>query len=124
MSSLLVLIVDDDPLKRRTLARALGRALRPLTIEVEAAGTLQAANARLDVRRPDLAIVDWSFPRAPGESEVRGTGREVVERCRREGVPFLVASSEEVEPDLRGAWLADWRPEVLAADVARATRSR
>ncbi len=55
----------------------------------------------------------WSFPRAPGESEIRGTGLDVVRRCHREGRPIIVASGENVEPEFRAIWLPDWKIDTV-----------
>jgi CheY-like chemotaxis protein len=116
MRMIRILIVEDDPLKARTIYRAIGAALQDVfSVAIGQAANLQDANAWLDQcqARCDLVICDWSFPRKPGESEIVGTGREIVERCQAWFTPVLIISGETVEEDLRRIWLTDYRVETL-----------
>jgi DNA-binding response OmpR family regulator len=58
-----ILIVDDDPLVRRALARVLGREPK---LDVEHVGTADEALASFHARHVDLAILDLQMPEVTG----------------------------------------------------------
>ncbi|GLC27838.1 MEDS domain-containing protein [Roseisolibacter agri] len=79
-----ILVVDDDPAVRGTLARLLGR----LRYDVVQAGGASEALAALDAgdAPPALAIVDFTMPEAGGQE----TAHRLQERCP--GLPVLFTS--------------------------------
>lgn len=113
LRALRILIVEDDDLKRRTLTRVVRQVFNTWATAFGSVRTLREANLWMDACPADLVITDWSFPRAPGESEIIGTGLDVVRRCHREGRPVLIASSERVEHEFRGIWLPDYKFDTI-----------
>jgi len=83
-----ILLVEDDPGLRETLARLLqGRGYR-----VEEAADARDAMARWEKGRPDLLVLDLGLPDADGITVIR--------RVRREATtPILVLSARDREPD-------------------------
>jgi CheY-like chemotaxis protein len=90
-----VLVIDDEPLVRKTLSRLLEAVgLTPLLAATGTEG-LEVLAARMDVR---VALVDLSMP---GMS-----GTEVLQRitAQRPGLPVFVVSGWVADPDaLTGA---------------------
>jgi two-component system OmpR family response regulator len=83
-----ILIVDDDPHIREVLTFALGKA----GMETREAGDGEAALAEIEVRRPDLVVLDINMPRIDG--------LEVCRRLRASGdLPILFLSSRDDEVD-------------------------
>ena len=88
MSGPLVLLVEDDPETRGTIAANL----RAHAFEVDEAGDVAGAGRRWDARRPDVAIVDLGLP--------DGDGRTLIRHIRREAsTPILVLSARGAEAD-------------------------
>jgi len=82
-----VLVVDDEYLVRRSVARALGRLHWDYDM---AAGPLEAA-LRCDLKRPDVILSDWDMP--------DGGGAEVIAIAARAGVPIVIYSGGEPQTD-------------------------
>ena len=83
-----ILIVEDDPETRRSVARDLaGHGYR-----VEEAATGRAAMRAWEARRPDLVLLDLGLPDIDGTTLVR--------RMRQEaGTPILILSARDGEED-------------------------
>jgi two-component system chemotaxis response regulator CheY len=83
-----VLLVDDSPMARRMLARALPEGWAS---EVRHAGDGFQAMAALRAERPDVMFLDLNMPEMDGY--------EVLDAVRREGidVPIIVLSAD-VQP--------------------------
>jgi two-component system KDP operon response regulator KdpE len=82
----LILVVDDDPSIRRTLARELALA----GYDTLAAADGVAGKAVFEERRPDLVITDLAMPRADGHAVVAA-----VRRIDRTPVIVLSVRGEE-----------------------------
>jgi DNA-binding response OmpR family regulator len=81
-----VLIVEDEPVLRRILARNLtGRGL-----DVREAGTAGAALDAIAAERPDLLLLDINLPDRTGWDVMREMNR------RGTGVPTIVVSAVRV----------------------------
>jgi two-component system, OmpR family, phosphate regulon response regulator PhoB len=82
--SLLVLVADDEPVIRRTLAMMLERKGH----RVELAASADQALAALDDAVPDVALVDWMMP-GSGEAVVQA----LLARPGFDGTVFVVSGS-------------------------------
>lgn len=90
-STISVLVVDDEPLIRKTLARMLQR--EPGT-EVRLAGSIAEAERMMGERPPDVVVCDYHLP--------DGCGPDLVRRTRREQpaiAAVLVSGAPEDLPD-------------------------
>ena len=83
-----VLVVDDE----EHIRRAVGRALTARHYQVEMAGDGMAALDAARAFEPDLVVLDLNMPEMDGLSVIR-------ELRNRSGVPILVLSVREDEPD-------------------------
>ncbi len=87
-SAATILIVEDDPETRRSVARDLAAH----GYRVEEAATGKAALRAWEARRPDLVLLDLGLPDIDGTTLVR--------RMRQEaGTPILILSARDGEED-------------------------
>lgn len=112
---MLILLVEDDDLKARTVERMV--LALTVGVDVERARGLDEAFERLDDERPDAVITDWCFPVAPGHGAQDGLGAAVVEACERMGIEVVVVSGSERPATFKGAWSSpsDWLGGIRAA---------
>lgn len=127
-----VLIIDDESVKARSIARLARCAARRLGVHLELVGvsTLRDALVYLQVGSPvDGVVSDWHFPVSPGEPTVEA-GRQVVTLCQQLDLPVVVVSGAPLRPArLDGLLWAglDWLRavhELLERAVAYAERAR
>jgi two-component system response regulator MprA len=88
-----VLIVDDD----QKLLKMLSRTLIYENFDVITASNGQEAIQRIDLRKPDLLIVDWMMPKMDGITLVR-TLREDEDRT----MVLMLTAKDEIENRVEG----------------------
>lgn len=111
--SVRVLVVDDDPVVLRTMARVLGRAGFDVVTAEDAHPALQLAAARC----PDIALVDFNMPTSGVE-----VVRELKLRCG-ENV-FVAVLTGLDDADMRACCLAAGADAVLIKPVAPSDLTR
>ncbi|MET0577447.1 MAG: response regulator transcription factor [Ilumatobacteraceae bacterium] len=85
-----VLVVEDDPLIASSLARSLGSK----GYDVATAPSVGAATAAVDVRVPDLVLLDLGLPDGDGEEVCRLLARH------HPHVPVIVLTARREEADV------------------------
>lgn len=83
-----VLIVDDSPVMRQYLIRAL--RMTGMDFQTEEAGTGTEAIYKAAIRRPDLIITDLNMPEMNGDQLVA----EIARDPRLAGIPVVVLTSD------------------------------
>ncbi|MGH8327175.1 MAG: hybrid sensor histidine kinase/response regulator, partial [Steroidobacteraceae bacterium] len=88
LSSVEILLVDDEPSAREALARLLGQC----GAAVCAVSSCAAAREAVTLRRPDVIVADIGMPEEDGYSLLRGLRREEGERHERR-IPALAVTA-------------------------------
>ncbi len=126
LSSVEILLVDDEPLAREALARLLAQC----GAAVCAVGSCAAAREAVRLHRPDVIVADIGMPGEDGYSFLRGLRREEQERHQRR-IPALAVTAFARLEDRQRALAANFDdhlpkpvdPDRLVAAVAALARS-
>ena len=126
LSSVEILLVDDEPLAREALARLLEQR----GAAVFAVDSCAAAREAVTVHRPDVIVADIGMPGEDGYSLLRGLRREEQQRNQRR-IPALAVTAFARLEDRQRALAASFDehlpkpvdPDRLVAAVATLARS-
>ena len=125
LSSIEILLVDDEPLAREALARLLEQC----GAAVRAVGSCAAAREAVTLHRPDVIVADIGLPGEDGYSLLRRLRREEQERHQRR-IPALAVTAFARAEDRQRALAASFDehlpkpvdPDRLVAAVAALAR--